>query len=97
MKYYATALKSIFSDLINFDISNNLFHDHQLKQDMLENVWTAIYGLDRDPAHRHEIDGILDFLNDAIVFLEEMKTTRRKAELVSHIKEVIERIQEEIR
>ena len=38
MKYYSTALKSIFSDLINFDISNNLAHDYQLKQDMLENV-----------------------------------------------------------
>lgn len=70
MKYYATALKSIFSNIINFDISNNLAHDHQLKQDMLENVWAAIYGLDKDPAHAHEIDGILDFLNDAIVFFE---------------------------
>ena len=70
MKYYATALKSIFSNIINFDISNNLAHDHQLKQDMLENVWAAIYGLNKDPAHAHEIDGILDFLNDAIVFFE---------------------------
>lgn len=96
MKYHATALKSIFSDLINFDINNNLVYDHQLKQDMLENVWAAICELDRDPAHRYEIDGILDSLNDAIVFLEEMKTTRHKAELVSHIKETIERIQEDI-
>lgn len=97
MKYYATALKSFFPDLIKFDINNNLVHDHQLKQDMLENVWAAICELDRDPAHRYEIDGILDSLNDAIVFLEEMKTTRRKAEFVSNIKETIENLQREIR
>lgn len=97
MKYYATALKSIFSDLINFDISNNLTHDHQLKQDMLENVWAAIYGLDKNSIHIYEIEGILDFLKDAIVFLEEMKTTRGKAELISHIEETIENLQREIR
>lgn len=97
MKYYATALKSIFSDLINFDISNNLTHDHQLKQDMLENVWAAIYGLDKNSVHIYEIKGILDFLKDAIVFLEEMKTTRGKAELISHIEETIENLQREIR
>ena len=97
MRYYSTALKSIFPDLITFDISFNLEHDNQLKQDALENVWAAISSLDKNPAHRHEIDGILDFLNDAIVFLEDMKTTNGREILVSTLKETIERIQEEIR
>lgn len=67
MKYYNTALKSVFTDLITYDISNNLKHDHLLKQNALEDLWAAISILDRDPAHMHEIEGILDFLNDAIV------------------------------
>lgn len=79
MKYYATALKSIFSDLINFDISNNLTHDHQLKQDMLENVWAAIYGLDKNSVHIYEIKGILDFLKDAIVFFRRDENNKRQS------------------